>query len=200
MLRPVFIALALSLLATGVAAGDPTSRDPTQAPAGEYALDPRHASLVVRVPHMGGFSRYTMRFNKLSGSFSYDPPGWQATKVVISVDPRSIDTADNAFSRTIAGWFEPQKYPVILFSSTGLVAGADGKGQLTGDLTFHGVTKPVTLDVAFNGVGPGLLGAGTRMGFSGTGKIRRSEFGVNQARPFAGDVVDLEFEVEFVKK
>lgn len=200
MLRPALIALALSLLATGVAAGDPTSRDPAQAPAGEYALDPRHASLVVRVPHMGGFSRYTMRFNKLSGSFTYDPPSWQATKVVISVDPRSIDTADSAFSRTIASWFEPQKYPVILFNSTGLVADADGKGQLTGDLTFHGVTKPVTLDVEFNGVGPGLLGAGTRMGFSGTGKIRRSEFGVNQARPFAGDVVDLEFEVEFVKK
>ena len=89
---------------------------------------------------------------------------------------------------------------MILFNSTGLTADAEGKGQLTGDLTFHGVTKPVTLDVAFNGVGPGLLGAGTRMGFSGQGKIKRSEVGVTQARPFAGDVVDLEFEVEFVKK
>lgn len=200
MVRPALIAFALALLATGAAAADPTSRDPAAVPAGEYALDPKHASLVIRVPHMGGFSRYTMRFNKLSGSFTYDPPGWQGTRVVISVDPRSIDAADSAFSRTIAGWFEPQKYPVILFSSTGLRADADGKGQLTGDLTFHGVTKPVTLDMAFNGVGPGLLGAGTRMGFSGQGSIRRSEFGVTQARPFAGDVVGLEFEVEFVKK
>lgn len=200
MFRPALFAFALVLLATGAAAADPTSRDPAKVPAGDYALDPQHASLIIRVPHMGGFSRYTMRFNKLSGSFTYDPPGWRGTKVVISVDPRSIDTADSAFSRTIAGWFEPQKYPVILFASTGLVADAEGKGQLTGDLTFHGVTKPVTLDVAFNGVGPGLLGAGTRMGFSGTGKIKRSEFGVTQARPFAGDVVDLEFEVEFVKK
>ena len=200
MFRPASIALALTLLATGAAAADPTSRDPAKVPAGEYALDPKHASLVVRVPHMGGFSRYTMRFNKLSGSFTYDPAGWQGTKVVISVDPRSIDTADNGFSRTIAGYFEPEKYPVILFSSTALAANAEGRGQLTGDLTFHGVTKPVTLDVDFNGVGPGLLGAGTRMGFSGAGKIKRSEFGVTQARPFAGDVVGLEFEVEFVKK
>lgn len=200
MFRPALIAFALALLATGAAAADPTSRDPAKVPAGEYALDPKHASLVIRVPHMGGFSRYTMRFNKLTGSFAYDPASWQATKVVISVDPRSIDSEDNGFNRTIAGYFEPEKYPVILFSSTGLVADAEGKGQLTGDLTFHGVTKPVTLDVAFNGVGPGLLGAGTRMGFSGTGKIKRSEFGVTQARPFAGDVVDLEFEVEFVKK
>ena len=200
MFRPALIAFALVLLATGAAAADPTTRDPAKVPAGEYALDPRHASLVIRVPHLGGFSRYTMRFNKLSGSFSYDPASWQATKVVISVDPRSIDTEDNGFNRTVAGYFEPEKYPVILFSSTELTADAEGKGQLSGDLTFHGVTKPVTLDVEFNGVGPGLLGAGTRMGFSGQGKIKRSEFGVTQARPFAGDVVGLEFEVEFVKK
>ena len=77
---------------------------------------------------------------------------------------------------------------------------SEGKGQLTGDLTFHGVTKPVTLDVTFNGVGPGLLGAGTRMGFSGSGRIKRSEFGVNAVRLFAGDEVDLLFEIEFSKK
>jgi polyisoprenoid-binding protein YceI len=200
MLRTVPIAFALALLATGAAAADPTSRDPAKVPAGEYVLDPRHASLVIRVPHMGGFSRYTMRFNKLSGGFTYDPANWQAAKVTISVDPKSIDTEDNGFNRTVSGYFEPDKYPVILFSSTGLTADAEGKGQLTGDLTFHGVTKPVTLDVEFNGVGPGLLGAGTRMGFSGEGKIKRSEFGVTGGRPFAGDVVDLHFEVEFVKK
>jgi polyisoprenoid-binding protein YceI len=200
MFRPALIAFSLALLATGAAAADPTSRDPAKVPAGEYALDPRHASLVIRVPHMGGFSRYTMRFNKLTGSFAYDPANWQGTKVTISVDPRSIDSEDNGFNRTIAGYFEPEKYPVILFNSTALTADAEGKGQLAGDLTFHGVTKPVTLDVEFNGVGPGLLGSGTRMGFSGTGKIKRSEFGVNQARPFAGDTVGLEFEVEFVKK
>ena len=200
MFRPALFAFALALLATGAAAADPASRDPAKVPAGEYALDPKHASLVIRVPHMGGFSRYTMRFNKLSGNFSYVPANWQATKVVISVDPRSIDSEDSGFNRTIAGYFEPEKYPVILFSSTGLTADAEGKGQLTGDLTFHGVTKPVTLDVEFNGVGPGLLGAGTRTGFSGQGKIKRSEFGVTQARPFAGDTVGLEFEVEFVKK
>ena len=171
-------ALALTPLASGAAAADPTTRDPAKAPAGSYGLDPRHASLVIRIPHLGGFSRYTMRFNKLSGNFSYDPDNWQATTVEITVDPRSIDTADNIFNRTVAGYFEPDKYPAIVFRSTALVASSEGRGQLTGDLTFHGVTKPVTLEVEFNGVGPGLLGVGTRMGFSGAGKIKRSEFGV----------------------
>lgn len=200
MLRSTIIALATGLVATGAAAADPTTRDPAKVPAGAYALDPRHASLIVRVPHMGGFSHYTMRFNGLNGSFAYDPGGWQDTKVSITVDPKSVDTEDNVFNRTVAGYFEPDKYPVIQFTSTALTSSGDGRGELTGDLNFHGVTKPVTLDVEFNGVGPGLLGAGTRMGFSGTGHIRRSEFGVNQARLFAGDDIDLVFEVEFVKK
>lgn len=194
------VALAMTPLVSGAATADPTTRDPSQASAGTYVLDPRHASLVIKVPHMGGFSRYTMRFNRLAGSFTYDPAGWQATQVAITVDPRSIDAADNIFNRTIAGYFEPDKYPEIIFSSTGLSSDEDGRGLLTGDLTFHGVTKPVTLEVEFNGAGPGLLGMGSRMGFSGVGQIRRSKFGVTNARLFAGDTVDLLFEVEFVKK
>jgi polyisoprenoid-binding protein YceI len=200
MQRHVTIAILVCLAATGAAAADPQTKDPAKAPPGEYAMDPRHASLIVKIPHMGGFSRYTMRFNKLEGAFSYDPANWQTTKVLIKVDPKSIDTEDNIFNKTVAGYFEPEKYPTIQFASTGLVSDTEGHGQLTGDLTLHGVTKPVTLDVDFNGVGPGLLGAGTRMGFSGTGKIKRSDFGVTAARPFAGDTVDLSFEVEFVRK
>jgi polyisoprenoid-binding protein YceI len=200
MLRHVTIAVFASFAAWGAAAADPQTKDPAKVPPGEYAMDPRHASLIVKIPHMGGFSRYTMRFNKLEGAFTYDPTSWQATKVLIKVDPKSIDTEDSIFNKTVAGYFEPDKYPVIQFASTGLVSDAEGHGQLSGDLTLHGVTKPVTLDVDFNGVGPGLLGAGTRMGFSGTGKIKRSEFGVTGGRPFAGDTVDLSFEVEFVRK
>jgi polyisoprenoid-binding protein YceI len=203
MLRRVSLALplALALLATGaVAAADPTVHDPAKVPAGNYAMDPRHASLLIKIPHMGGFSHYTMRFNGLTGSFTYDPASWQTTKVAITVDPKSIDTEDNVFNRTIAGYFEPDKYPTITFNSTALTSDAEGHGQLTGDLTFHGVTKPVTLDVEFNGYGSGFPVSGPRMGFSGTGKIKRSEFGVTAARPFAGDTVDLIFEAEFVKK
>jgi len=200
MPRRVLFALAVTLLASGAAAADPRTRDPAKVPAGSYELDPRHASLLVKVPHMGGFSRYTMRFRTLSGAFTYDPANWQATKVAITVDPKSIDTEDSIFNKTVAGYFEPEKYPIITFSSNSLTTGEDGKGQLAGELTLHGVTKPVTLDVEFNGVGPGLLGAGTRMGFSGVGRIKRSEFGVTGGRPFAGDEVDLAFEVEFVKK
>jgi polyisoprenoid-binding protein YceI len=198
MLRTAAV-LALAVALAAPASAEPKTTDPAKIPAGTYEMDKRHASLVLRVAHLGGFSKYTMRFNGLDGSFAYDPAAWQAAKVTIRVDPTSIDTGDRAFDKQIAGYFDVQKFPAILFTSTGLTA--DGpRGQLTGDLTFHGVTKPVVLDVTFNGVGPGMTGLGTRLGFSGTGRIKRSDFGVTSVRQFAGDEVDLAFEVEFVKR
>jgi polyisoprenoid-binding protein YceI len=192
----------MSLALAAPALANPTSTDPAKMPAGNYELDVRHAALVVQVAHMGGFSRFTMRFNAMSGGFTYDPANWQATKVTINVDPKSIDTKLPSFDKEVAGFFEPAKYPAITFASTAISGGADGKGTVTGDLTFHGVTKPVTLDVQFNGAGPGMMGAGTRLGFSGTGRIKRTDFGVDSMilKQFAGDDIDLSFEVEFVKK
>jgi polyisoprenoid-binding protein YceI len=197
------LAVALAIALATPALANPETTDPAKTPAGRYELDSRHASLVVRVVHMG-FSHYTMRFKVLSGSFVYDPASWRTTAVTITVDPRSIETAESAFDRTVAGYFEPDKYPTISFVSTELKPLEDvqggAAGELTGNLTLHGVTKPVTLNVVYNGAGPGLLGAGVRMGFSGTGRIKRSDFDVSGGRPFAGDDVDLQFDVEFVRK
>jgi polyisoprenoid-binding protein YceI len=200
MFRSVAAALALSLALAGPGLANPQTHDPAKVPAGTYVLDKRHASLIARVPHLGGFSRYTLRFTGLDGSFTYDPADWQATKVTFTVDPRSADTGDLGFNKDIAGFLGADKYPAIVFTATGITAGDNGEGQVTGDLMFHGVTKPVTLNAAFNGVGPGLLGAGTRLGFSGTTRIKRSDFGATAVSQWAGDDVDLEFEIEFTKK
>jgi polyisoprenoid-binding protein YceI len=201
MIRRLVASAALSLtLATGALA-NPTSQDPTQVPAGNYELDKRHASLVVKIPHMGGFSKFTMRFDRLDGSFTYDPAAWTSTKVTITVDPTSINTGLAEFDKTIAGpsYFNAAKYPAITFVAD-KVEGENGVGKVSGDLTFHGVTKPVVLDVVFNGVGPGMLGAGTRIGFSGTTHLKRSDYGVTTMSQFAGDDLELIFEAEFVKK
>jgi polyisoprenoid-binding protein YceI len=201
MIRTAIATVAFTFALAGTALANPTSTDPSAAPKGDYVLDKRHACLLVKVPHMGGFSRFTMRFDRLDGGFAYDPATWTATKVTITVDPTSINTGLPDFDKTIAGpsYFDSARYPAITFVSS-KVEGANGKGTVSGDLTFHGVTKPVVLDVAFNGVGPGMLGAGTRMGFSGTAHIKRSDFGVTTMSQFAGDDLDLVFEVEFVKK
>jgi polyisoprenoid-binding protein YceI len=195
------LSLAIGLLAGAADAwAGPVSSDPAKAPAGVYVLDPRHASLVVRVAHMGGFSRYTMRFDRMQGSFTYDPAAWRSIPATIEIDAASIDTGDHSFDKTIAGFFEADKFPKIVFAAQSIEPGDGSTGKLIGTLTFHGVTRPVTLDVTFNGAGPGLLGLGTRLGFSGSGQIRRSDFGVTAVHQYAGDDVDLQFDVEFARK
>jgi polyisoprenoid-binding protein YceI len=201
MIRTAALALAMTLGLGGLALANPSTTDPAKVPAGAYVLDKKHASLAAKIVHMG-FSHYTLRFDGLDGSFTYDPANWQATKVSFTVDPKSVDTHDPAFDKQIAGYFEAEKFPAITFASTGLQGGADGKGTLTGDLTFHGVTKPVTLDVTFAGAGHGVTPLGTRLGFSGSTQIKRSDFGLSNfvLNQYTGDEVDLAFEVEFEKK
>jgi polyisoprenoid-binding protein YceI len=199
-MRTAVAALAMWAAVGGAAFANPSTQDPLKVPAGTYALDKRHASLTVKVVHMG-FSHYTMRFDGLDGGFSYDPANWQTTKVAFTVDPNSVDTNDPSFNRQIAGYFDADKYPTISFVSTN-IEGQEGKGTMTGDLTFHGVTKPVTLDVTFGGAGHGVTPLGTRLGFSGSTRIKRSDFGVTNfvLNQFTDDDVDVIFEVEFEKK
>jgi polyisoprenoid-binding protein YceI len=200
-MKTLTAAVTLSLLIGGAAHANPTTRDPAKIPAGTYVLDKRHASLIAKLPHMGGFSRYTLRFTGLDGGFTIDPANWRATQVTFTVNPRSVDTGDPGFNKEIAGFLGADKQiQPITFVSKSIVGGENGEGQLVGDLTFNNVTKPVTLNVAFNGVGPGLLGAGTRMGFSGTTRIKRSDFGATAVSNWAGDDVELIFEIEFTRK
>lgn len=200
MVRAVIAALALAL-AAGAPLAAPKSQDPTQTPAGDYVVDKAHASVIAKVSHLG-FSSYPVRFKVAEGSFAFDPANWTATRATIVVDPTSIDTGDEAFDRTLAGpgWFNAAKFPQITFVTTALQGGADGKGSVSGDLTLLGVTRPVTLDVVFHGFGPGMMGSGTRLGFSGTGRIKRSEFGLTNVSQYVGDDVELSVEAEFYKK
>ncbi len=135
MMRTTAAALAVSLALSAPALANPSTQDPAKVPAGTYVLDKRHASLTVKIVHMG-FSHYTMRFDGLDGGFTYDPANWQATKATFTVDPKSVDTNDLSFNKQIAGYFEADKYPTISFVSTD-IQGQDGKGTMTGDLTFH---------------------------------------------------------------
>ena len=193
MARRFTIILALAMWPALCAAAEP-SRDPAKAAAGVYELDPRQAGLEVRVPYLG-FSSSTVRFTRLSGSFDYDPATWRATRVSITVDPKSVASKSGALGRRVVAALEPDKHPTIRFNSTRFDSSADGRGRLAGALTLHGVTRPVTLDVVFHGVG-----SEPRLGFSGRGRVKRSEFGMTAARPFVGDMLDLTFEVEFVRK
>ncbi len=181
-----------------VASAQATATDPAQAPAGNWVIDKRHASLTMKVTHFGT-SHYTFRFTReaIDGSYAYDPAKPLSTKVSITIDAAAVDTGLPDFNKEIGTdpkFFNAGQYPKITFVSTKLEA-----GKMTGDLTFRGVTKPVTLDVKYNGYAKTPFGSQI-MGFSATGQIKRSDFGLTHLQGLVGDVVDLEIEAEFNPK
>jgi len=201
--KALIAAMALALVggSSALAEPKPATTDPAAAPAGHYVLDHTHASLLAKVSHMG-LSYYTMRFDKFDARYDYDPASPAASKIEVTIDANSLDVGDDAIGRQFARQFlGADKYPQITFVSGGVQATEPGHGVLAGDLTLNGVTKPVTLEVAFNGAGPGLFGlGGYRMGFSAIGDIKRSDFGSKAWEGLVGDTVRLLIEVEFVRK
>jgi len=194
------LALAATVLALiAPAAASTPSRNPADLPAGTYALDKKHASVTAKVMHLG-VSLYTMRFDTFDGSFTYDPTHPEAANVRANVDATSLD-AGAGYSRKFADQFlDASRFPTVTFVSNKIVPGPDGRtGTMSGDLTLRGVTRPVTFDVTFGGVGKSLI-FGTVTGFSASAKIKRSDFGSNDLRNWVGDDVTITIEAEFDRK
>lgn len=198
MVRSTAALIALLVLCGPAMAQTDVSSDPTLAPAGAYTLDKSNSSVTLKVSHMG-LSYYTLRFDGVQAGYTYDPAHGEASKLTVTIDANSVDTGVPTFDRQIASQvFEADKFPQIRFVSTAVRPGAEGRGTVVGDLTFHGVTKPVTLDVIYNGGGVDKNGT-ARMGFSATTQIHRSDFGVTKYAPMVGDDVSVVIEAEFAK-
>jgi polyisoprenoid-binding protein YceI len=177
----------------------------TDVPAGTYKLDPTHASLTWKVLHMG-LANYTARFAKLDATLVFDPAKPEAAKLTASVDPTSIKTdypnaAKVDFDKELvegSKFFNANVAKTITFTSTAVKMTGAKTADVTGDLTFLGVTKPVTLKATFNG---GLkehpFAKKPAIGFSGTATIKRSEFGMSHLIPIVADDVNLLLEAEF---
>lgn len=179
------------------------------APAGEYQLDKTHTSVTFRVNHLG-MSRYTARFTDIDGALQFDPANPAAMSVVATIDPKSITTdfpnPTPDFDGVLAGsdWLDAARFPQITFKSTRVEPTGANTAKVTGDFTLHGVTKPLTLDVTFNGgYAPTSMDPGGRVGFSAEGRIKRSDFGVSAGIPApgssfgVGDEVEIFIETEF---
>jgi len=176
-------------------------------PAGTYALEKTHASVNFRVSHMG-MSRYTARFTKMEAQLVLDPKNPAAAKLSATIDPKSVETdfplPAPDFDAVLAGpeWLDAGKYPEIKFVSSSVTLTSPNTAKVTGDLTFHGVTKPVTLDVTFNGGYAQLPMPGApkaaHIGFSAETKIKRSEFGMTAYIPKPGSTIGIGDEVEIM--
>jgi len=172
--------------------------------ADEFAIDNSHTSVIFGVSHMGYSITYG-RFNNVSGAFTLDAKGPEASTFQVAIDVASIDTNDAKRDEHLKGpdFFNAGEFPVISFKSTKVAPKKTETGialEVTGDLTMHGVTKPVTLELQKLGEGPGPTGQDFRTGFSGTAKIKRSDFGMTNMVGPVGDEVAITISIEGIRK
>jgi polyisoprenoid-binding protein YceI len=176
-------------------------------PKGSYQVDLSHASIVWKVSHFG-LSNYVGRFAKFDASIDYNPDDIESSVVTAKIDPMSIQTAypnpeEKDFDKVLAtesGWFNAGKFASIDFTSTSIEMVTDSTAVMQGNLTLLGVSKPVTLDVTFNGamLRQPFSGLPT-MGFSAVAKLDRTEWGLSKYAPNVGAEVTVMIEGEFYK-
>lgn len=167
-----------------------------------YTIDPNHTHVDFSWNHLG-FSHPVGRFDGIQGDFRFDPVDPTQSSVTVTIAIDSIDTGVKALDDDLKGpaFFDAAKYPTATFKSTQVQrAGAHGL-KVTGDLTLHGVTRPVVLDVVVNKVGTHPMRGTQAAGFDATTTIKRSDFGIAKYVPNVSDEIAISISTEtFVPK
>jgi polyisoprenoid-binding protein YceI len=158
---------------------------------GSYKVESYHTQVGFSISHFG-FTNYSGLFFGATGSLQLDPAKLGTSKLDISIPVDSVTTTVSKLTDELKGdkWFDTAKFPKAAFVSTQVVPTAEG-ATVTGNLTLHGVTKPVVLHVRFIGAGVNPIDKAYTVGFEATGTIKRSDFGVTTYLPAVGDEVQL---------
>jgi len=173
------------------------SHDPAAAPAGAYALDPRHTSVIARVGHNGGMSFSTFRFGVVSGTLDWNGTDPAKSHVDITVDMTSLETPVPNFASELIGdrFLKTAQFHDAKFVSSTIRRTGPTSGVIDGMLTFMGQTKPASIDAVMVGTGPGRTGQ--VIGFSGKMRFKRSDFGFASLMGVIADDVEIMIDTEF---
>ena len=176
------------------------STDPATVQAGAYALDSNHGRIVWNVSHRG-LTVWYGDFAKPTGSAVLDPKNPAADSVDITIPTASVSTTNAKLDGELKSpdWFDAEKFPTIHFKSTKVVMKGPSAADVTGDLTFHGVTKSVLLEVKFLAAGSDGMSTRYNVGFDAKTRIKRSDFGVLTELPLIGDDVHIVISAPFYK-
>jgi polyisoprenoid-binding protein YceI len=164
-----------------------------------WQVDPNHTASQFSVRHLG-ISTVRGQFMKTTGMVVYDPADVSKTQIDVAIDASSVDTRVQMRDNDLRSdhFFDVAKYPTITFKSKRTEADGQGKLKITGDLTIHGVTKEVVLEVEGPSQPTPAMG-GIRMGAEATTKINRKDFGVNGAPGAVGDDIQITLDVELTR-
>ena len=175
---------------------------PAQAAEEKYVIDTKdaHAFVQFRIKHLG-YSWLYGRFNDFSGTFTYSEADPSTSSVEVVIKTASIDSNHAERDKHLRSdeFLDVEKFPEATFKSTSYEETGFNKSTLTGDLTLHGVTKSVTLDVDRIGNGPDPWG-GYRRGFEGRTKIKLADFGITKNLGPASRELELTLSVEGIRQ
>jgi polyisoprenoid-binding protein YceI len=167
--------------------------------ADTFKVDPVHSFVLFSVQHLGIANTYG-RFDDISGIVVFDKDNPSKSSVELSVQVESLDTHNSIRDRSVKSpdFFDAKQFPTMTFKST-KVEGSGDTFKVSGDLTIHGVTKPLTVDFRKGGEGKGVFGE-MRGGGETHFTIRRSDFGMNFQQGAVGDEVNITLSLEGIKK
>lgn len=162
-----------------------------------YQLDPGHTMVLFSWSHFG-FSNPVADIGIADGTLVFDQADPSKSSVQVSMPLSNLDTHVPALDKHLkeADFFDADKYPTITFKSTSVQSLGGKHYKVTGDLTVHGVTKPVVLNATLNNVGPHPMTGAQAIGFNATGTLKRSDFGLGAYVPKVSDEIKLTITTE----
>lgn len=174
--------------------------------AADYSIDPSHSSVEFKIRHLVGKVKGT--FKDFEGDISFDEKALDKSKAKLTIKTASLSTDNEKRDAHLksADFFDTEKFPTITFESKSFAkAAGKGKFKVMGDLTMHGVTKPVTMEVEYAGTEKDPWG-NTRAGFTATTELKRKDFGIvwnktlDSGGVMLGDDVSVTVQIEGIQK
>jgi polyisoprenoid-binding protein YceI len=168
--------------------------------AEKYTFEPTHSQVNFTYMHLG-LSQQTQQLRTVGGTLMLDAEDLTKSSVDVTIDMNSIDTGVAKFDEHLksADFFDTAQFPTATFKSTAVEKAGDNKLKVAGDLTLHGVTRPVVLDVTVNKLGEHPMAKKPAAGFNATTTVKRSDFGLGGYVPAVGDEVAISIASEFLK-
>ena len=197
-IQAVLTSLLAGVTVAGLAAFSPVDTQATKKQANDtqgtetYKVDPVHTTAIFRVKHLG-VTYFYGRFNETTGTFTLNTEDPSQMLFDVQIKTESVDT--NATNRNnhlkSPDFFNAKQFPTISFKSKSVQSSGENMYTVAGELTLHGVTKPITVQMEFVGQGDKGPRFGYRAGFDVTFTIKRSDYGMNFMQGMLGDEVRI---------
>ncbi len=195
LIPAALLAIAFAPLGAQTPPQPPGTLDPKAAVAGQYTVEPKHTQVRFGVMHMG-IAPFYGTFSQVTGTLNLDRARPEATSVSIEVPMASVVTPSAKLNEELVSpmFFDAAQYPTMKFVSDSVrIHGTHA--TIAGQLTLHGVTRPLVLEASFTGAG--VVNNKTTVGFTATGTLRRSDYRVTTEVPLVSDAVQIDISVAF---